>query len=574
MNLFKTFAALGLGLSLTVSANAAEILVGDTNAVNGPTIITTSQTWTADNTYNLQEQVYISGGATLIIEPGTKVISDVTANGGGSLAIARGSKIYVQGTAEKPVIMTSKNDDFTNWRAAANEWGNLTIMGNGFISTTAGTQAYPDAGNEVQMEGLTEAFALYGGGNDDDNSGSITYLSIRFGGRVIGAANELNGLSLGGIGRETDIQFVEIMNNVDDGIEIWGGTVSPRNCAIWNVGDDSFDIDQGWRGCAQYIFIVQGYSLDASQGSGVSDNGFEHDGAEDSDHQPQTTGVIANATFIGMANGDGATTWRDNCNMQYWNSLFINCGEKVVRFDNLDGDGAQGYGHNGTLDWPTRWTTPYTHVRTVNAHPTAIAGDPEHRDSLYTAQVSGNLIGFYNSIFYQNVDYNEADARIVNYATNNNIKEPANSPIVSLVRGPQVNLGVFSTFPVATVDPRAANDAVDVGGTAPDNGKLEQVPYAGAFSADNNWLLGWSAADEYGFVSGSPAAAPDSTFTLNTTTVSFLAEAGKVYSVESSTDGLVWTSEAIITGTGAVENVSTLLGAGFDASAVYRAVLK
>ena len=225
MNLFKTFAALGLALGITASANAAVVLIGD--GVGAAEQITTSQTWTADNTYRLEEQVYITGGATLIIEPGTLIES--TANQGGSLAVSRGSKIYVQGTADKPVIMTSTADDYATWQEQANTWGNLTVMGDGVISASfvAGNTKTPTGLNVAQMEGLTEpGLAEYGGDNDNDNSGSISYLSLRYGGRVIGLNNELNGLSLGGIGRETDIQFVEIMNNVDDGIEIWGGTVN------------------------------------------------------------------------------------------------------------------------------------------------------------------------------------------------------------------------------------------------------------------------------------------------------------------------------------------------------------
>jgi hypothetical protein len=84
------------------------------------------------------------------------------------------------------------------------------------------------------------------------------------------------------------------MNNVDDGIEIWGGTVNLKYFSIWNVGDDSLDIDQGWRGKAQFGLIVQGYSLNASQGSGVGDNLIEIDGAEQSDWQPVTTASIYN----------------------------------------------------------------------------------------------------------------------------------------------------------------------------------------------------------------------------------------------------------------------------------------
>ena len=139
------------------------------------------------------------------------------------------------------------------------------------------------------------------GNNDNDDSGVINYLSIRYNGHQSSVENqELNGLSMGGVGRETDVDYLEIFCNVDDGIETWGGAVNYKHVAIWNVGDDSMDFDCGWRGKAQFGLIVQGYSAVASQGSGVGDNMFEHDGAEDSDAQPVTTGVIANFTAIGQ----------------------------------------------------------------------------------------------------------------------------------------------------------------------------------------------------------------------------------------------------------------------------------
>jgi hypothetical protein len=281
-----------------------------TNTVNVTANISTSTVWTADNVYNLTTQIYVLPGATLTIEAGTTVASTPTVNGSGSLAVSKGGQIFVQGTAECPVIMTSTNDTATwtggdrrtgTWREAANEWGNLTIMGAGYISEDATPGNVPTcaATNVAQMEGLTPDFpgdtkVLYGGGDDADDSGSIEYLSVRYGGRVIGLANELNGLSLGGIGSGTTVSHVEIMNNVDDGIEIWGGRFNLDHFAVWNIGDDSLDVDQGFRGRVQFGLIVQGYSLDASQGSGVGDNICEVDGAENSDWQPVTTTTFYN----------------------------------------------------------------------------------------------------------------------------------------------------------------------------------------------------------------------------------------------------------------------------------------
>ena len=174
---------------------------------------------------------------------------------------------------------------------------------------------------------------------------------------------EINGLSMVGVGSGTVVENITVKRSDDDGIEIWGGTLELRNFAIWNIGDDSLDIDQGFRGKAQFGLIVQGWSLpNASQGSGVGDNAVEIDGAEDSDYQPVTTTTLYNMTVIGFPGGDGLTTWRDGARVQYRNCIFMDGGEMIVRFDNRDGDspiGGSGYGHNGTLSWPATWTTDW-----------------------------------------------------------------------------------------------------------------------------------------------------------------------------------------------------------------------
>ncbi len=115
-----------MGVALASMASAAEILVTDN--------IVTSETWTADNVYNLQKQIYVEPGATLTIEAGTLVQS--TAGLGGSLAVCRGAQIFVNGTADAPVIMTSTDDDLVFWHEGCNEWGNLTLMGNALISAS------------------------------------------------------------------------------------------------------------------------------------------------------------------------------------------------------------------------------------------------------------------------------------------------------------------------------------------------------------------------------------------------------------------------------------------------------
>ena len=495
MNRFALIAI--IGLIIAGFAGAAEINVSEN--------ISTSQVWTADNIYRLQKQIYVLPGATLTIEAGTLVQS--TAYVGGSLAVCRGAQIYVNGTAENPVIMTSTNDDLVSWHEGVNEWGNLTLMGNALISAShyggqpvSGNTKLPTGLNQKQMEGLTADFpgdtkVLYGGNNDDDNSGAIHYLSLRYGGKVVELQNELNGLSMGGIGRATDVDHVDIMNNVDDGIETWGGTVNYKYISIWNIGDDSFDVDEGWRGKAQFGLIVQGYSADASQGSGVGDNCFETDGAEDSDAQPVTTAVVYNFTVVGQPiDGDQGTAWRDNARMQYHNMIFMELGEQLVKNDNSDGDGANGYGYNGTLSWADTWTTPYTATSPVNVG----SADPA---ALYQAQTSGMLAEIVDSVFYNNLHnnaYTEASARgVLDPGKNNVIAET--SPIQDITRGPLVVKGGKNMLPVIYINPRAGSlDSIFSMDMAPDDGFFTPVPYRGGFDPYDNWLVGWTAASAYG----------------------------------------------------------------------------
>jgi len=548
--------------------------------------ITTSTTWTSDNVYNLTKQIYVRSGATLTIGAGTLVQS--TTGVGGSLAVSRGAKIYVNGTEAAPVIMTSTSDTLTDWHEGANEWGNLTLMGNALIGAYSDTvrsrpsnTATPTGLNSVQMEGLTADGindTFYGGNDDNDDSGSIHYLSLRYGGKVIGLANELNGLSMGGIGRATDVSHIDIMNNVDDGIETWGGTVNYKYINIWNIGDDSMDVDQGWRGKAQFGLIVQGYSVDASQGSGLGDNCIEIDGAEDSDAQPVTTAKIANFTVIGNPDsGDGATTWRDNARVQYHNCIFMDIGEEVVRFDGDDGDGAQGYGYNGTLSWADTWTTSFDTYPTINWATNVYATQAE----MYPVQTSGNLAEIKGCLFNY---VNESDSGdkvlelgVLNgtsgaFASNTNLDNIVTvaDPIVSFSRGPVVTKGGKSVALVTNINPRAANDALVVANPETADGFFTAAPYKGAFSANNNWLEGWSTIAKYGMTTSSNSADPAATIQMTASTF-FQTAADVAYTVEESSDMVSWAPVATVVGDGSIMSATDL--DAFDSAKFYRAII-
>ena len=507
-----------LALILCTVLSSVQLVNADVLVEND---IAVSTTWKANQTYNLQKQIFVLPGATLTIEPGTLIKS--TAGLGGSLAVCRGAKIYALGTPEKPIIFTSTNDNMESWHEGCNEWGNLTLMGNALISAShyKGLQVgentkEPTGLNVKQMEGLDAAYegdpkVMYGGADDNDDSGALHFVSIRYGGKVIGLGNELNGLSMGAIGRETDVDHIEIMNNVDDGIETWGGTVNYKYINIWNIGDDSFDFDEGWRGKAQYGLIVQGYSTDADQGSGVGDNCFETDGAEDSDAQPVTTAAIYNFTVVGQPiDGDHGTAWRDNARLQYRNCIFMDLGEQLVKFDNVDGDGGNGYGYNGTLSWEDTWRTPAgTDPNVVNGG-TWTPGSFNDPAVMYQAQKAGDgmLAEITDSVFFRNFHskaYTEATARGVFDPNCFNVEaiaadlaDDANMPIQALVRGEDVIKGGKIMRPVTFINPCAANDAVASYGTAPVDGFFTPAPFRGGFPANNNWLAGWTSVDAYG----------------------------------------------------------------------------
>ncbi len=243
--------------------------------------ITSDVTWTSGQTVILAGRIAVEPGATLTIEPGTCIKGEFGAGANSSaLIIARGAKINACGTASAPIIMTTVADEITPEMIAAGNfvspnmeadvnglWGGLIVLGNAPISIEGDM---PNA----QIEGIptSDSNGTYGGSDEDDNSGSMCYISIRHGGTNIGEGNEINGLTLGGVGSGTTINNIEVVANQDDGIEWFGGTVSAENVLVWNCADDGLDTDQAWNGsCNNWIVALpQGGSameLDGPEGS-------------------------------------------------------------------------------------------------------------------------------------------------------------------------------------------------------------------------------------------------------------------------------------------------------------------
>jgi hypothetical protein len=249
------------------------IAVTEETTLNITSNITTNTTWETGKVYVLKSRIAVVSGVTLTIEPGVIVKGDVgTGANATALIIAQGGKIMAEGTAVSPIIFTSTADNIMpgeitspNLSSDLNGlWGGLIVLGKAPISADAAS---------VQIEGIpaSDPNGLYGGTIADDNSGIIKYVSIRHGGANIGEGNEINGLTLGGVGSGTTIEYVEIVSNQDDGIEFFGGTVNVSHALVYNVGDDAIDTDQAWSGTLDNFIIVGGgdecFELDGPEGS-------------------------------------------------------------------------------------------------------------------------------------------------------------------------------------------------------------------------------------------------------------------------------------------------------------------
>ncbi len=298
--------------------------------------------WHEDTVYLMTTRIYIDSGRILIIEPGTIIKADNDqGQDAAALIIARGGKIYAEGTRQKPIIFTSEFDDLddpndidfgANGRGL---WGGVIILGYAGINVAGGVN---------QIEGINPSNtkgrygADYAAGEvpiDDENSGIMRYVSIRHGGAEIGSGNEINGLTMGGVGSGTTIEYIEVWHNKDDGFECFGGTVNLKYIASCYVGDDNLDYDEGWRGNAQYVFAI----ADPDGG----DHGGEHDGGTaPEDGIPYAKPVVYNATYIGSgvgtANAQNMMILRDNAGGIYRNSIFTEHNGLGLTVEDVDAD--------------------------------------------------------------------------------------------------------------------------------------------------------------------------------------------------------------------------------------------
>ncbi len=332
-------------------------------AVSGTTggELTQGGNFTCDKTYILDQKIYVPSGQILVIQPGTIIKGKQAPLVAGvpdpaqatALVIERGGKIIASGSAECPIVFTNEFDPMDgtySFAVATNQkWGGVVILGkatnnlslaaNGPFVAGSGNGKLAVADGLGTIEGFsssnvqdrfgvnTSATSVPGelssqSFDDNDNSGILKYVSIRHAGAILSVGSEINGLTLGSVGRGTTIERVEILDCADDNIEFFGGTVNVKYITTLFGNDDMFDYDLGWSGKAQFLFGMKGdnstYGLDA-------DNGFEADSDDNkSNNNPRSTPVMYNVTLIGNAK---TTITSDNSSIAAINAKELAGGE-------------------------------------------------------------------------------------------------------------------------------------------------------------------------------------------------------------------------------------------------------
>lgn len=402
-------------------------------------------TMTNDVAWILNGRVIVGADATLTIEPGTIVKGE---NGQGALAsvllVARDGNIEANGSATEPIVFTSILDNINvgefestlDLDVDKGLWGGVLILGNAPIVAGAA---------EEQIEGIPSSVSagLYGGSNATDDSGSFTYCSIRFTGQQLGPGNELQGLTLGGVGSGTTIDHVESINSADDGVEIFGGTVNISNFIVLSPEDDGFDTDQGWSGTATNIVYI-GQAVGAGY---QSDHPFELDGPEGDDEGDPEIGKFRGGTAWGRSASDFADL-RDGAQYDMQDVYFF--GFKSGVDLELDADGTVNADESVNSDDPTNSDNYATDI-------ISFSGNEFNVDA--SNQAGAFTIG---SILNDKLSASLVAAKANQISDNETVKFPANNSVVTTATKTKgADVSVLSWSYTATLGLFAGNQSAD-----------------------------------------------------------------------------------------------------------------
>jgi len=407
---------------------------GSTIEISGD--ITNNTTWSSLNKYVLKGFVYVKAPAVLTIEPGTIIRGDKATKG--TLIIERGAQILAVGTQNKPIVFTSNE---AKGNRSYGDWGGIIICGNAPVNLPGG-------------EGTVEVGtnALYGGTNAADNSGKLKFVRIEFCGIAFQPNQEINGLTMGGVGSGTEIEYVQISYSGDDSFEWFGGNVDAKHLIAFRGWDDDFDTDNGYTGRVQFAAAMRDKDIADQSGS----NGFESDNdGQGTTATPNTKAIFSNVSIYGPLEASSTTIntqfkrgahLRRNTQTSLYNSLIA--GFPTGLF--IDGSLAETNANNGSLQ-----------VRN-----TVIAGctTPLTASASFDIQTWFNTAGFGNSVLPNSVD-------VQSYYP--------------------VNLASPSFLPQSG---SALLSGADFSASSLQGGFFTSVNYRGAFGS-NDWTQGWTNFD-------------------------------------------------------------------------------
>ena len=391
------------------------------NVVNVTSNITTNTTWSASNVYYLKAQIYVQNNATLTIPAGTIILNDHTAVGAG-LFITKGAKLFANGTAASPIVFTSDYPAGAGNGRAPGNWGGIVLLGKASYNINGGVN---------NIEGIpATADTQYGGGttpDDNDNSGSLQYVRIEFGGYVYQPNQEINGLTFGAIGRATTIDNVQVSFSNDDSFEWFGGTVNCKRLIAYRGTDDDFDTDNGFSGSVQFILGIKDPQIGdptyaAASGASTSE-GFESDNnSTSSTATPYTSAVFTNCTLIGPyfrntlpnANQQAiyaahrrAARLRRNTQLKVYNSLFMDFKEGLF----IDGTTTEA---NAYTNNTCKWKNNVLAGTQTNVLVSTTGGSSSSAQATWYANNNNTTVASNSGIL--TAPYNTADAQVYNGA--------------------------------------------------------------------------------------------------------------------------------------------------------------
>ncbi len=421
--------------------------------------ISENRTLKAAYTYKLRGLVYVTNGAILTIEPGTKIVGENGKNGG--LIITRSCKIIADGTADKPIVFTS--EAATPQRG---DWAGLVLLGNAPTNSSFnGVQGIGEIEGGINN---SDGLGLYGtpatqAQNPADNSGILRYVRIEYAGYAFLPDKEINGLTFGGVGSQTIVDYVQVSYANDDSFEWFGGTVNCTHLISFRTLDDDFDTDNGFSGKVQFGISVR----DSAVADISKSEAFESDNdASGSSLLPQTSVVFSNMTVMGpkatLSNtGNSLFVWgaqiRRNSSMSLFNSIIM------------------GYPNGLYIDATKGVPTDNNIPASLFVQNNIIAGCPNpvlysiagNSNTPITPNTTATITAWYNTPVYGNSTY----------ATNNEV-------------------GLIAPFNYATPDFNPAAGSPAVTGASFSNPKLAigftAVNYKGACAIGDTWWKNWT----------------------------------------------------------------------------------